>query len=258
MPKLHQHFDSTIALANWTSDKLIKGHNYAGYISATSVNHGIESLRICREQYVDKARVLLAKFTESIEVRQQVWSHSVAGYFPDVPAYLAGDPENMFVREFMRSDQTPLHCYIGVSVISNTLLGEMITRGIALSSFAMAMIQRRPVIITPFVDLGGPGGEGAVISWDISTQPLVLGELLTSMIAPEVTRDLGIFACYALNPKVTGHIDPDSNYEDRMRIRLNAKPQDLYLQCVNSYNDPIIDDPIEWIKQQTARYGEDE
>ncbi len=245
MPKLHKHFENTLAYRRWVIEQDNKTYG--------AVNTGLELLQRPNENHVDAARALLNKFGESIEVQQQVWTHNVAGFFPDVPAYLAGDPEHMFTREYIHSDQTPLRVWVGVSVMGWITDQQIIERGVCIAAFALAMIPKRPVIISPFVDLGSRTIEGAIISWDITTEPLVIAELMTSLANPAVTRSLGLHACRLLNPRVTGSIDPDVHHEERCRARLNAQPQDLWLMP-----DKYPDDSIAWIKEHVAKYAESE
>lgn len=254
------HFDSTTAYKAWLEsiqqDVPLRDDLCFGDVA--TARRGLQLLDSPDDTNIDQARALLAQFGESIEVEQQVWSHSVVGYFPDVPAYLAGDPEHMMVREFIRSDQTPLRVWVGVTSSAGIGESQLVKRGVTLTAFAMAMIARRPVIISPYVNLGNYNNNaGAIISWDISTEPLVLAELITSIARPEVTRHIGIYACYALQPKCTGAWDPDYADEERCRDRLGAKPEDLWLGSIH-FSDPLLRDPVGWIKEHVARYSSED
>jgi len=137
---------------------------------------------------------------------------------------------------------------------------DLIKRGCAIAAFAIAMSNVRPVIITPYVCLGssrytGRGTRNMLISWDISTQPLILSELM-AVTRPEVTRHIGIEACRQLFGPIAQD-DPsfhsDSFSEAKMRVHLNAKPDDLYLPSIHA-SDPILNNPVKWVNDQVNKY----
>lgn len=263
----YRHFTSSRAFADWL-DSTIKQERAAGRRVHTfndwsgesgTLDQGVKTLKDGNTRHVAQAEALLNKFDEQINVEAFQWGHDLAGAFPDVPAMLASDPESMWVQQPIMSDRTPLRVWIGLTSSAGIGERELITRGCVLAAFALAVSHKRPVILSPYVNLGSHrygGREGALISWDISTQPFVMSELLGCTSEPSVTRYAGITACYLLNPGVTGAWHPDYDNETRMREHLGAREDDLYLPSIHLY-DPLLFDPIGWLKINIAKYTEE-
>jgi hypothetical protein len=73
---------------------------------------------------------------------------------------------------------------------------------------------------------------------------------------PEVTRYFGIEVCQQVWGKVATNdtrFHPDTMNEARMRDHLNVQPDDVYLPQITEL-DPMINDPVEWVRTQVLRY----
>lgn len=266
MTNLAQHFTSSRAFADWIDKRIAEnGGNVRTFGSDLStMRKGVDTLRDGNERHVPDAEKLLSNFNETIEVPSHVWGHDLAGAFPDVPAMLSLEPESMWTIQPVMSDRTPLRVWIGLTSSGGIGESDLIKRGCVLAAFALAVSSKRPVLLSPYVNLGShsygsygtdTGREGALISWDISTQPFIMSELLGCTSEPSVTRYAGITACYLLNPGVTGAWHPDFDNEAKMREHLHAAPDDLYLPSIHLY-DELLSDPIKWLKTNVAKYTE--
>lgn len=260
------HFDSASTYATWfeATRKADPVTRYMGYGLGDQHTIGTAGLNILRngnEQYVQQANDLLDEFQEQLDVPSLTWQLNVAGGFPNVGAYLANDPLNMWSREPDLSDRTPLRVWVGVATSGSIPDALIAKRGCTLAAFAIAMAPHRPVIITPYVEIGdmeyrSRNKRGAVISWDIQTSPIVLSELMGCLAHSEVTRYVGMEACQRLLGPAASHDGgwhPDAFNENKMRERLGCAPDDLYLPGLHS-TDSTIDNPLAWLRKMIDRY----
>lgn len=280
-----RHFTNTRDYADWVShewDTQKKQRTVRHYTavcdSEPRVRDGLRFMYEGDETHLRRAQELMDKFQESVEVPTRTWELSRVGAFPCVPAMLAGRPEAMFNTATITSDRTPLRVWVGLTSSAGISDVELAIRGCTLAAFALAMISIRPVYITPYVLMGQhsydsydsygrgrswsrgrstpAGSENALISWDISTSPLVLSELMGCLSRSEVTRYVGILACNLLNKYTDGGWHRDYSYPDKMRQNLGASPDDLVLGSIH-WDDPMLTQPLEWVKDQVAKYTEE-
>jgi hypothetical protein len=153
------------------------------------------------------------------------------------------------------SDRTPLRIWVGLTSSAGVTREELTKRGVTLAAFALAVSEKRPVYITPYVVNSSYRGRGAdtFLSWDIQTSPIVLSELMGCLSSPEVTRYAGLAATYRINPGCNGQWPSIYNDERKMREVLGANPDDLYLPSIHLY-DPLLADPIGWLHTNVAKY----
>ena len=262
MVNKQEHFANAGQFMDWFRERRAENGviRSFGYHDSHRSNDGVDILTNGDETHVQRANELVDQIVTNVDTPKNEWRRDVYGYYPDVEAFIRGEPENMWMMHRVQDEQTPIRVFVGLT--SSAMIDEedLIKRGCALAAFAIAMSSIRPVVITPFVTLGssrytGRGTRNMLISWDISTQPLILSELM-SLTRPEVTRYVGIEACRQMFGKIAED-DPsfhsDSFNEQRMREHLNAKPNDLYLPVIHA-SDPILKDPIKWVNDMVERY----
>jgi hypothetical protein len=189
-------------------------------------------------------------FGEAIPVKRKTWQYNVAGAYVVVPAMLGGRPDHMRQRIVRTSSRDPLRIWVGLTSSCGVTPEELSKRGAAICAFAIALSRVRRVKITPYVLLGGRPGVGAVLSYDLAT-PLVLSQVAAALATPSVTRGLGIAACYYAQPGCDGSWWRDYDNVDRMRDQLGCKPDDVYLGCIH-WDDPLLKDPVAWIKENLS------
>jgi len=246
-----KHFSSPRDFANWfrNNDKGDSGWSRAKTLT------GLTSLADGNDKNAKLADKFLESFEQIIEVPAMTWEHDVAGAFPDVPTFLAGQPDNMWNLLPDMSDKAPLRIWVGVTSSGGISESQLVKRGAVLAAFAIMMSKKRQVLITPYVNLGSYRHDGAVISWDITTSPINLSTIMASLSEPDVVRHVGIDACQLDNPGVTGAWHPDAYNEKKMREHLGANPQDLYIPSIFLY-DPMLDDPEAWLKEKIELYND--
>lgn len=269
MPNKHIHFAGATSYMMWleaqrTTNGILP--SFDGDVGGPSVRYGINALLNGDEKHCSQAKALVDQITQHVEVPRTEWKRNVYGYFPDVTAYMRDEPECMWMPHTIKEEHTPLRIYFGLTSSAMIEESTLVKRGCALAAFAIAMANVRPITIVPFVTLGSTEyisrrGEtraaprNMLISWEISTQPLIMSELM-SVTLPEVTRYVGIEACRQMFGSIASDdcsFHKDSFSESKMRLHLGAKPDDLYLPCVYGL-DPLVNDPITWVNTQIERY----
>lgn len=266
------HFPHTRAYTDWYKTSSATASTF-GSARATYWNgeamQGIDLLSRGDNNAVTRARTLLAKFTEELPSITQKWTLEVAGGFPSIGAFLAGDPEHMWQQEADNTDTAPLRVWLGLTSSIGVTPAQIFERGIALAAFAMTLSERRTVYLTPYVLLGASNTsnkyrareyhddntspDGSLISWDLTTSPLILSEVSAALTRSEVTRALGLAACYKANPACNGQWLDCYQNEPKMRRLLNAAPGDIFIGSIH-LNDPLLTDPIGWVKKQLAYF----
>ena len=253
------HFGSTSELADWIKTLTPKPGGF--FFQSDS---GLRTLREGSTTYLPQAQKLIDRFNEEIPTLRRVWQPSIAGFFPNVPAYLTGEPESMWHMANDESDKAPIRVWVGVTSSASITNDDLIERGAALSAFAMALSERRPVLISPYWTLGNgganphsmTGGEfGNVVSWDMQSSPIVLSEVIPCLSDPNIIRYLGLDAGYSLDRRIprVGPWFPNELNEQWMRECLGAADDDVWLPAIFSRSG-LISNPIEWIKQQIAKH----
>lgn len=259
----YDHFSGATSYMMWLKQKRIENGpmpSFSGEVDTINTQLGMDIMLNGDETHVDKAQAIVDQLTLSIETPRREWYREVYGYYPDIPAYIRGEPQNMWMQRRTNEERSPIHLYVGLTSSAMIPNAKLIERGAALAAFCIAMANIRPVIVTPFVCLSSTRRHrNMLISWDISTSPMVLSEIM-SLTRPEVTRYIGIEACrhqFGQDAAYDPGFHRDSWEEDKMRAHLGAQPEDLYLPPIYG-DDPLLDDPIKWIQDNINKYTNDE
>lgn len=251
----HHHFDSGHQLKALL-DKQGYAKSLSSFGDAYTLRQGANLLveGETNTHALQAINALVDQFQEAISVPVRAQRASVRGHRVNIGAYLSGSPLNMVQRALDTSDHTPLRIYIGTnssSSLSNDLLAK---RAAGLAAFALALSKHRPVILTSYclrITMNQLTESSVIISLDMSTNPLYISEL-AAHFDPRITRQIMHHASHILSPSISLSCMPTAS-EAQTRVWLNAKADDIILQGA-SYDDPLIHDPIPWIKDQIARY----
>lgn len=260
--QIHHHFNSGQQFAQWfTAQRTTNGvlRTYDGYSPRSDEGHN--ALTHGSEKNLNSAQAMIDELTLEVPAPRRTWAHDVQGAFIDAGRLTTGQPDMMYNQQYAPSDRSPLHIYVGITSQWDIDESLLVRRGAALAAFSIAMTNIRPVIITPYVELASWGRPQrmALLSWDISTSPLVLGELMI-ISQPEVTRYFGIEACRQVFGPVLEDEDafhPDTHNEQKMRKHLNISDGDLYLPSIRTF-DPMLQNPVEWINNKVTHYASGE
>lgn len=255
------HYGSVAALIQGIADleKIGRGDTVA---TSSEIDRGKVALRNGDLTNVETAQKLIAQVMHSIPTLRREWKSDVAGFFPNVPAFLAGEPESMWRAELEESDTTPIRIWVGVMSSGAISESELVKRGTTIAALAIALSERRPVLITPYVNLGNGGrgaygNSGAIVSWDLQSSPASLSELMANLAHPNLVRHLGWHMCHLAaqshGTDTAGGWFPNFLNETKMRQFLGCDEQDVWLPSA-MVTDDLITKPVEWINREIARH----
>jgi hypothetical protein len=103
-------------------------------------------------KYVADAERLVEKIDSEIDTDgvRPMWTPSVVGNFPLVPAYLAGTPEAMLARTDVPDARGDMDLWVEMGVSCNVAQSNMRRRGVCVLAAAMALSRVRNVRLTCF------------------------------------------------------------------------------------------------------------
>ncbi len=269
---IRRHFRDGNALVKWYNETPVPHYNIIGDSMAApidKINEGLRLVTFGTVKHNEKMKALTSKFQNEIPSLARVWRADVAGFFPNVPAFLAGEPASMWAMPQDKVNNAPLRIWVGLACSGGITDESLAIRGTALAAFAVAMSERRTVLITPFGSIGTMWGDAkrdkqevGLFSWDMGTSPISYAEVGAGIIEPDTARYLRRAVSSKLNPLATLHHIPGKpeGYQEpeTLRTLLGAADDDLILPHL-SLLDPIVNDPIGWIQRNIERYiGETE
>jgi hypothetical protein len=194
----------------------------------------------------------------------QAWRtlDSVVGAFPNVPAYLAGNPHNMRLRRRTNVDTAPLTIVVDIGSSAGVSQDQLLKRGAALLALVRVLSNLRPVELYATTMLGSDT-EAHITIVKIDTTPLDLARAAFMLSHPAYGRGL----MYQYFRKV--HHRPyqtDWPYGGNRNLsRLASRAHELfgaYLKTdkflfLAGKHLTSIPDPVEWLKEMISKYGAD-
>lgn len=215
-----------------------------------------------RMENVAKSDKLLTQMQgDSIELESPVWQHSVAGFIPCVPSYLAGSPESMRRPFDVASDRSPVKICASICLSAGFSAQQIEQRGIVLLALTRKLQMIRPVELWLFADLSGKDandgtGDCAIPVVKVETMPLDLPTVTYALSDAGFLRQL----CFAWGRKHgfrgawAWDRSPDSE-ESQSKLREVLGMNDTDLLISGSYlSNQMAHHPVEFINEQIARF----
>jgi hypothetical protein len=208
---------------------------------------------------VPDAEKLIDKLAVAIDVPEREIISDIVGGWPSVPDFIAGHPDCMRRRAAVESEASPLAIWVIVTASYSVNPEQMTRRGTAILALVMALSRIRPIelgIIS--LDMAKNGTE-SVIAATVNTTPLDIATAAYALTSAAFFRRL----CYGLASKLHNIIGrwPQAYLSDRKTYlaglleRLGADPtRDLIIEGA-FISDPLLDDPIAWVRGQVAKFG---
>lgn len=239
-------------------------------------------------EHIPEAEKLMEKLQDAMPASwRDVWTRDVAGAFPDVPSYLAGDPECMFRRLPQNQENHPVKvvvCLTSSGAVNNSIL---IRRGVAVLALSMALQAIRGCQLYVCGMLGPSGVSlnhsdphakelgGGVALCRIPSDPLSLTEACFALCDGGFGR--GIMNNLAANHGTGGTLPDDGgftpwtsrfgfwprrfNYNNptpfmnKLRDLLGFEEDAVMVApALYSDGDLTVKDPITWVRQKLVRY----
>ena len=202
---------------------------------------------------IPQAEALLDQIDAELELDSPVWQGSVAGAFPDVPAFLSGDPECMRARVMQANEKAPVRVFVCTTSSCGVSAETLLKRGIAALALVMQLVkQGRPIELWTFTKLDGNGAhEGnSCFMVRMPTAPVDMARIAHCLSACSFDRAIGM----TFGRNVTGFKGSWAAEKDPRKL-VNAAPSDIVLG-ESRYGDDIIERPVDWIRQQLAILAE--
>lgn len=230
---------------------------------------GGETYQISRERCATgnadnaaKAAAILEQIEASGIIKRGTLGYiqDVAGEFPLVPAFVAGDHECMMRRgeTEMQTDRSPLRVYVDICVGADWSADQLISRGVHILALVQLLNERRAVELYWFSSTGTPSGAPCVPIVPIDTQPLDLSTASHVLASAGFFRNCAFAFRYA---KARGKGDIPWAFDDmhataRVRAGLGAGPDDLVVHGGVNYSQ-LKTKPLEWLTEQLQKYAPD-
>lgn len=234
-------------------------YTYAGHKAIV----GVQTLMAGDRTGIDLVEEYMKTVTQSIPTLARVWKSDVAGFFPNIPAYLAGEPESMWRFDSDYSDNTPVRIWVNCLPSGGNSTEEIYMRGAAITALAMVLAQRRTMVrISPYSDLANEDSrDGALASYDLPN-PLIMSQVIAALANENASRNAFVTLCRNMNPRQTGgwlrgHC-PRKFYSDaQCKEDLGAGPDDIVVPAAY-LGDEIVSDPIAWVNRAIKPYLDQE
>jgi hypothetical protein len=247
------HFDSLTALA--TEAQLAPDSNvmdfrndydslYGGsWAGNTKWDNLLHKCAYGDTSLVPAAEALIAKLEVSIESPEREWTTSPVGWFPSVPAYLAGVPENMRRLVHSQSDTSPIGIFIDCTTSAGISAKDMLNRGVACLALVLKLQEYRPVDLTQCCMFSDK-----LLTVTHQTRPMTLATLAYALTNVGFTRRI---MYHTLQPQDSGKVNTS---ESKMRLRLGArvKPHDVVIPGI-LLGDALTEDGLGWVQRQLNR-----
>jgi len=211
---------------------------------------------------VAKAEAILATIDANVNTRglTRRWANDVVGAFPNVPAYLAGQPESMrrMDRQQRRSRRSAVRVYYS-PVSSQSISHEQnFRRGVVVLAAVMALQRVRPVEVYYFTVLGL--GDHVI---KLRTDPMVLSESAYVLTSGGVCRSTSYPYAHAVSEwrgdwgRWSGQYEREMSREakiEHMKTVLGLGEDDILLPAVHMRDQDILDNPVAWINGLLDKY----
>ncbi len=189
----------------------------------------------------------------------------IAGFAPNVPAYLAGQPEAML--DLVTSEQpnvnAPIRIFVETTVSSAVTHAQLMNRGVATLAFVMAMNTLRPVelyTVSVIESDNRQGTYGKVIK--LASAPLDLARavfMLTepgfarALLFPDVSHLSGKLA--TIGPWPFNSEPMQDNYTTIMRDVIGMNDNDIFLKGGYLFDNLMLSDPIAWVNKMVREHS---
>jgi hypothetical protein len=141
---------------------------------------------------------LLSRMEDHITMpsSRSVWESALAGGFPDIPAYLAGQPLNMRTKIKQQTASAPLAIMVDLGISAGITAHQVRNRGVAILALVRALSAHRPIELWA-MDFGAAderGGWGksncVIVAAKIETSPLDLSSACYALTHPAFVRNV--------------------------------------------------------------------
>ena len=220
---------------------------------------------------VAESDALLARMEEHIQMpsTRAHWESAVAGAFPDIPAFLSGQPLNMRMRTKVQTESAPIAIMVDLGISGGISAQQVRNRGIAILALTRALAAHRPVELWALdfgaADEGGSSfgrsskSNAVCVAAKIETSPLDLAAASYALTHPAFVRQVlfGLETHY--HDFVGGWPFSLGRALTRMEMEMLLRPVFTHVQETLALPglhlaDQSMNDPEGWLRKQLAEH----
>jgi hypothetical protein len=182
----------------------------------------------------------------------------VVGAVPNIPAYLAGVPQNMRRRTRQPTSTAPLSVFVNLTSSAGIGAADLYKRGAAILALVRLLSNVRAVELWGFVGLGD-SRTGNYVAVRLDTAPLDLARAAHVLTHTSVARGLGYgIATHRFN---AGGAWPYSDVKlsrkhgAEILARVTYPGSDVLLIPPIFLTDDCVKNPVKWIRDMLQAYG---
>lgn len=240
----------------------IDGDSFQGMTWGDAIN----TLTNGSRKYLERAQALIDKMAEQniFASHQPQIEAGMVGFMANVPAALAGQPYDMWniIASEEQSITTPINVYVETLVSGGVSHDELISRGVCVLAFVLAMNNIRPVelyticIAKPY-DANRTGG----VVVRVPSKPLDIQRAAFMLCDPAYYRRLAFAAMADHSLSNNSYVQwpwndkPTTNtHEPKMRELLDMGEEDIFIPGGYLFDELMKHDPVQWVKNKIKEH----
>lgn len=240
--------------------------SYGSSWAGGTLGYGLNVLRSGSLNNLEAAQSIMDKIdlTEFMASITTTLQEAMVGFIPSAPAYIAGHPQAMLMREYHETPNltSPLKVYVETTISGGCSHEQILSRGVAILAFVLAMEVVRPVDLYT-VSLLGTGAFGAICK--VASRPMDLGRAVFMLTDPVFARQIAFTGAERLSNDATATMGgrmtrysgswpvmstpmSGEQYETRMRKICGATGEDIFLKGGHVFDSVMMNNPVQWVQ----------
>lgn len=201
--------------------------------------------------YVARSDALMEKFErrEFLTSRRE-WRNDVAGFVPNVPAYIAGLPQAMRRRPRRLAPAAPITVYVDLFLSAAFDARAAMTRGAAVLALVRILAAARPINLYVGYATAESFGRITCPIVRINTTPLDLSHAAYTMCSTSFIRHIGLAVFERMSPGSHKQSWPPFRGDLREVVARAFDPGTELLLVPGGIISTIVRDPEEWIAEK--------
>jgi hypothetical protein len=206
------------------------------------------------DSYVARAEAIMSEIEDLVPITR-AWRNvdDVVGGLPNVPAFLAGTPQNMRRRVRTMSETAPLTIFMNLATSAIIDADTVLRRGIVLLALTRLLVEHRTVELWVGTTLDD-GHHSGTAAWRIDTAPLDLARAAFMIADVSMSRLFGYAMCEVLTDCHLGGGGQREQHAARLREATGWHEDGLLYIPWMSVRDDMVNDPVGWIRERLAQY----
>jgi hypothetical protein len=239
-----------------------RSDSWAGGTTHDGVEHGIKG----NTKIVARVEDLFNQLDE-VETPRPVWQPTVAGAYPVIGDYLAGNPLDMRRKQTAYGDTNPIRIVFDVTTVHWLPHKTITDRGVAVLALANKLAAIRPVELVAIVQHSYKSRYGRLTQWiPIGHSPINIAQALGVLASGPYVRMLSYDLAHHWCPDVGSSLPfawsdkmecRSQEYVNQTRVDLGLGEEDLCFGPAGA-GDDLATKPFEFIKRTIERLYEAE